>query len=547
MSQETFITEYVIKSEVDNQIFSVNENIINASALLKNLCDLTKVTEPITVQQCSGKSINTFIKLISHYDEITDKHDKEFEQLFFNSFNDEELAELVKDLSILDSEFFMDSVADYILDKISQMKSLEEIQKYLGLENDFTLDERKSIEKNLLEYFLGINFDKFKFPFPEKSLYSIKTKFYSPLNVLFAKIIERSNAEISYLLALSNKAIKKEVDRYPLKLCSFNSGGGEWCLRIFSEFCKMLQWNGFFKVDIEEDDDIKYFDIIKKRKVVAVKFYTDFSHGENIDEKILCSTLDLAFACPTKFQKLEVRLHSDFEKFFMDSVADFILDKISQMKSLEEIQEYLGLENDFTLDERESIEKNRLEYFLGINFDKFEFPFHEKNLYSIKTKFFSPLNVLFAKIIERSNAELSYLLALSNKAIKNEVDRYPLKLCSFKSNGGEWCLRVFSEFCKMLQWNGFFEVDFEEDDDIKYFDIIKKRKVAAKEFYIDYCIDEKIDKIILCSSFDFACPTKCQKLEICLDSNFECIQKFDVQKCPFPSLSYHIAMHCSDD
>uniref|UniRef100_A0AC34FRY2 SKP1 component POZ domain-containing protein n=1 Tax=Panagrolaimus sp. ES5 TaxID=591445 RepID=A0AC34FRY2_9BILA len=180
MSQQQNPTNFIIQSKIDNQKFTVDKNVIDASTLLKNICDITEVTEPILVD-CPSQSLEVFIKLITHYhrdeEESEDEEEIDFEETLYNSFTSKgkkELIKLIQDLCILDSDIFLNSIVDYILGIFeNEEKGIEmdwmEIQEYLGLENDFNKKERNFIQNaKKLEYFLSIDFKNIKFPFHNK-------------------------------------------------------------------------------------------------------------------------------------------------------------------------------------------------------------------------------------------------------------------------------------------------------------------------------------------------------------------------------------------
>uniref|UniRef100_A0A914PEI0 SKP1 component POZ domain-containing protein n=1 Tax=Panagrolaimus davidi TaxID=227884 RepID=A0A914PEI0_9BILA len=109
--------KFIIQSKIDNQQFTVDKKIIDSSALLKNICDITEITEPILLE-CPGNSLETFITLLNHYETCEDKHDTEFEKDLYDSVTSrdkQKLIKLIQDLCILDSDFFLDSISDYIL------------------------------------------------------------------------------------------------------------------------------------------------------------------------------------------------------------------------------------------------------------------------------------------------------------------------------------------------------------------------------------------------------------------------------------------------
>uniref|UniRef100_A0A914R104 Uncharacterized protein n=1 Tax=Panagrolaimus davidi TaxID=227884 RepID=A0A914R104_9BILA len=251
--------QFILQSKIDNKMFTVDKSVIEASTLLKNICDITDVTEPIIIN-CPGASLEFFISLIKNENE---QHKNLFE--IFTAKNKKKFIKLIQDLCILDSDIFLNSAADYILGilqlKKGRTKDWNAIRIYLGFESDFTAKERKLIrESEKLEYLFSINTENFTFPFPNKSLYSLKTDFSTPMNILISRIIQRSNHEISHLLSLINKTIKNEIDRYPIKFFEFLAYQHGYLLVLDRNFRRFLKF--------EKCNEI-YFDILKKRKAIA--------------------------------------------------------------------------------------------------------------------------------------------------------------------------------------------------------------------------------------------------------------------------------------
>ena len=215
---------------------------------------MTQVTEPIRLD-CSTRSLEIFIKLVGHYDTLTDDHDAEFEEALLMGFTDDELINLVQDICILDSDFFLESIADLILRRIEEM-DWKKMQQYLGLESDFTRANRKLIAEFGTEYLISVNTDAFTFPFPDTRFASLKCRFPSPMNSLLAQIVRRSRDITAWNLSIINKAMKNETDRHPIKLTSFQEGIG------YRFYVKLKSF-------VAEKD---YFDAIKKRKVTAERF-----------------------------------------------------------------------------------------------------------------------------------------------------------------------------------------------------------------------------------------------------------------------------------
>uniref|UniRef100_A0A914P8G5 Uncharacterized protein n=1 Tax=Panagrolaimus davidi TaxID=227884 RepID=A0A914P8G5_9BILA len=262
--------QFILQSKIDNQKFTVDKSVMEASTLLKNICEITDITEPIIIN-CPGASLEFFISLIINENE---QHNNLFKN--FTSKNKKKLIKLVQDLCILDSDIFFNSAADYILGilqlKKGSTKNWNAIKEYFGFESDFTKKERKLIrESEKLEYLFSINTENFTFPFPNKSLYSLNTDFSTPMNILISRIIQRSNPQTSHLLSLINKTIKNEIDRYPIKLLEFLAYEHGWLLVLDRNFRQFLKF--------EKCNEI-YFDVLKKRKAIAsYKFKTCYDDG----------------------------------------------------------------------------------------------------------------------------------------------------------------------------------------------------------------------------------------------------------------------------
>uniref|UniRef100_A0AC34FEG0 Uncharacterized protein n=1 Tax=Panagrolaimus sp. ES5 TaxID=591445 RepID=A0AC34FEG0_9BILA len=203
---------FTIYSSKDKKEFEVTDKVMEASTLLKNLCEITDINEGISVE-CLSDMLSLYIKLIGHYETaILDIHDRNFEKALFKKITKKQLEEFAKELCYLDSDFFIDTVADEILDQIKK-KDVKGITTYLGLKDDFSPEERKKINDNLLEYILfGRNYPNC----PHFTL--IPNKFYSTFNVLLARIVKKSQGYTSLKISLINKTLKVESDRFPIKL-----------------------------------------------------------------------------------------------------------------------------------------------------------------------------------------------------------------------------------------------------------------------------------------------------------------------------------------
>ena len=234
---------------------------------------------------------------------------------------------------------------------------------------------------------------------------------------------------------------------------------------------------------------------------------------------------------------------------FFDSIADLILFKIKDMRR-KEMQEYLEVEDDFTLEERTLIAENKLEYLLSIDITStdahcqgsLKFPFLHKKFILLKNKFSTPLNVLLARIIERSNGKTAFNLSMLNKRMKNESDRHPIKVSRFVGYDDRWILRFEPGSCLQLKYDKFDE---------SYFTTIKRRKIIAESSvflqYRDAYLNDNCWKL---ASFDFVIPQK-YALEVCFSGkhgteNNAIFSYFNVQQCPFSSISYRLSNRTFD-
>uniref|UniRef100_A0A914PPM0 Uncharacterized protein n=1 Tax=Panagrolaimus davidi TaxID=227884 RepID=A0A914PPM0_9BILA len=303
---ETPCKMYTLRSN-DNKNFQVNQKIIDASVLLKNSCEFTDITEPILLN-CSSKCLDAFVQLINHYDKIIDVHDTEFEIELFESFNRDDLGKLVEQIGYLDSDFFVETIADVILDRINGL-SWKKIQDYFDLEDDFTGKERYQIRRNKFEFLIALTAKelRLKFPLlPAENILMLHNRFFTPMNIILRKIIERSNEKTSFNLSVINKAIKNEVDRYPIKIseleltCARTAyGNNRWSL---SNNEKPYFGCSFEHATYSE----KYLKIIMKRKLAP--YSVTISNGsrlpptENIEQFLIqdfivpkASTLNVEF------------------------------------------------------------------------------------------------------------------------------------------------------------------------------------------------------------------------------------------------------------
>uniref|UniRef100_A0A914QBM4 Uncharacterized protein n=1 Tax=Panagrolaimus davidi TaxID=227884 RepID=A0A914QBM4_9BILA len=301
--------QFILQSKIDNQKFTVDKSVMEASTLLKNICDITDVTEPIIIN-CPGASLEFFISLIKN------ENDKNLFETF-TAKNKQTLIKLIQDLCILDSDIFLNSAADYILGILRPEKGRKmdwnAIRKYFGFESDFTAEERKIIlESEKLEYLLSINTKNFTFPFPNKNIYSLKTDFSTPMNILISRIIQRSNPEISHLLSLINKTIKNEIDRYPIKLLEFRAYHHGWILDLNTKrgFRHFLKFDEFKEI---------YFNALKKRKIIASKVFKTC-----YDDKIPKQEI---YACNSSKFPISKNVEVSFSKTYK-SMYNFDLTKI---------------------------------------------------------------------------------------------------------------------------------------------------------------------------------------------------------------------------
>ena len=223
------------------------------------LLDLTKPKDPITID-CSALGLERYIKLINHYPTISDIHDQAFEKSLFADLTDRKLARLARGMAVLDSDFFFDAIADVVLGRIENLDR-EQMQRYFGFEDDFKPWERKLINNHSLEYLISLNIPKLNFPFPATNFLNLKNRFYCPLNVILARIIQRSEEKQALTLSMINKTLKNECDRHPIKLYEFRCNY-QWWLIHTSHRSMTLSPKEF---------DETYFIAIKKRKVMVTR------------------------------------------------------------------------------------------------------------------------------------------------------------------------------------------------------------------------------------------------------------------------------------
>uniref|UniRef100_A0AC34FPE3 Uncharacterized protein n=1 Tax=Panagrolaimus sp. ES5 TaxID=591445 RepID=A0AC34FPE3_9BILA len=295
-----------IISKIDYQIFKIGKNVINASVLLKNICDLTERTEAIEIN-CCGKCFSIYINLFQRYQDVTtDKHDIEFENNLFNELSDREFVELIQEMCILDSDFFFEAAANFILGKIEKME-WKDMQEYFELEDDFSQGEREMIAENRLEYLLSMKLEDLEFPFPEKNFTTLNNKYYTPMNSFLAKIIQLSSHAAAWNLSLINKTLKNEANSHPIKLSIFQGK-----LSIFQgHFIEIHSVSPKFRYQIGE---AKYFDVIKKRKAIVDR---SASMSYIIDDKEALLNLSSGdFLIPRNTQKIEITFYENFMAYF---------------------------------------------------------------------------------------------------------------------------------------------------------------------------------------------------------------------------------------
>uniref|UniRef100_A0AC34G197 Uncharacterized protein n=1 Tax=Panagrolaimus sp. ES5 TaxID=591445 RepID=A0AC34G197_9BILA len=302
---------YFLRSEIDNQNFEVDQKVIDASALLKNIAELTDVTEPIQIK-CSSKCLDIFIKVIENSNVKSLAYDLKKE--LFKKIEDENIVEIVKEMGILDSDVFFDFIADLILDRIDEM-NMKEIQEYFDFEADFSENEKAHINGHLLDYILSIDTAELKFPFPDTDILTLKNKFYTPMNVLLQRIIARSDAEIAFYLSLINKTLKNENDKHPIKITCFLMDS-YWDLEIncCHEDLDYLK----FTIVTDKKDDEKYFEAIKARKLdVSFQTYVEYcTGGFNYLKPAFTQYLSMDFIIPGLPLEVNFRFRNEMLNYF---------------------------------------------------------------------------------------------------------------------------------------------------------------------------------------------------------------------------------------
>uniref|UniRef100_A0A914P9Z0 Uncharacterized protein n=1 Tax=Panagrolaimus davidi TaxID=227884 RepID=A0A914P9Z0_9BILA len=99
------------------------------------------------------------------------------------------------------------------------------------------------------------------------------------------------------------------------------------------------------------------------------------------------------------------------------------------------------------------------------------FPFKGTSFSTLKNKYYTPMNTLLARIIERSNWRLAFEFSVINKTLKNENDRHPIKPEHFVAKK-LWTLRIRSTN---------FDISPDDENSEKYFNQIKNRKNYVDE------------------------------------------------------------------
>uniref|UniRef100_A0AC35GNV2 Uncharacterized protein n=1 Tax=Panagrolaimus sp. PS1159 TaxID=55785 RepID=A0AC35GNV2_9BILA len=70
--------------------------------------------------------------------------------------SENEFKELCWKADFLDSQRFLEAAGDYVLSKMEEME-VQQIQEYLNIQDDFTLEERKAMEEHPLKFFSGVS------------------------------------------------------------------------------------------------------------------------------------------------------------------------------------------------------------------------------------------------------------------------------------------------------------------------------------------------------------------------------------------------------
>uniref|UniRef100_A0AC34FR79 SKP1 component dimerisation domain-containing protein n=1 Tax=Panagrolaimus sp. ES5 TaxID=591445 RepID=A0AC34FR79_9BILA len=155
-SNNTTKKRMFISSSIENFKIEVGDKVIEACPILRNVSTFSIDNDPVEVDM-SQKQLEKFVELHNHFaeDDPWDKTDPKWVKEFFFKMSDEEFKKLCWKADYLDSQRFLNNAANYLLIKLEAM-TVEEIQEYLNIVNDYTEDEKIAIESGPLKYFINI-------------------------------------------------------------------------------------------------------------------------------------------------------------------------------------------------------------------------------------------------------------------------------------------------------------------------------------------------------------------------------------------------------
>uniref|UniRef100_A0AC35FUF6 Uncharacterized protein n=1 Tax=Panagrolaimus sp. PS1159 TaxID=55785 RepID=A0AC35FUF6_9BILA len=138
----------------------VGTSVINSCNILKNVTEYTDNSDAVEVDM-TQKELEKFVEFHNHFlstATVTDK-DLQWTNAFFKEMPENEFKEFCWKADYLDSQRFLEAAGDYVLSKMEEME-VQQIQEYLNIQDDFTLEERKAMEKHPLEFFNGVFFQQ---------------------------------------------------------------------------------------------------------------------------------------------------------------------------------------------------------------------------------------------------------------------------------------------------------------------------------------------------------------------------------------------------
>lgn len=286
---------------------------------------MTNVTEPMDVN-CSGNTLQTFIEVTKNVDI---KYDFCFNEALFKNITDSELSIFIYEICVLDSDYLLNGLADLMLKRLKKL-TVEEIQRYLELEDDFTKLERNWIKENELEYLISLNQENFLLQFPLEcpSFYFLKFKFYSPMNVFLAKICQRADEMTAWKLSHVCKSLKNECDRSPIKVTHLSLEEN----LFFHIDCNFTM--GRFKTNIDPKTHTEEYLIAVTKRKVAVSGTVELT-THLITSEILFKCIHFEWVI---LQKNATATFNFFES--IDTISNFNLKKCPFLSILFEFENY---------------------------------------------------------------------------------------------------------------------------------------------------------------------------------------------------------------